>query len=290
MSTSSGSQREHPSTYMVQNRLIEEETKRLQAQDQMLNSSMGGLLAEQADPARFTSVLDVGCGTGGWLIEAARTYPDMTRLVGVDPSGTILDFARAQARTMQVEDRVEFHIMDALRRLEFPDASFDLVNQRLGISWLRTWDWPKLLQEYQRVTRRGGVIRITESEWTDEHGMSPALVQLGGVSLQAFYHAGHSFRPASDGVTGELVPLLRRHGLVNVQSRVSVIEYPAGTPQGRLFVEDMTRLFSVLKPFMQKWTRLPDDYDALYQQMIHEINQPSFVGRMHLLTAWGSKA
>lgn len=289
MSTPSEPQREHPSTYMVQNRSIEEEMKRLQAQDQMLNSSMGGLLAEQEDPARFKRVLDVGCGTGGWLIELARTYPSMNRLVGVDPSGAILDFARAQARAMQVEDRVEFHIMDALRRLDFPNASFDLVNQRLGISWLRTWDWPKLLQEYQRVTRRGGVIRITESTWTDEHGMSPALVQLGNLSMQAFYHAGHSFHPTSDGVTGELERLLRQHGLGQVQSRTCVIEYPAGTPEGQLFIEDMTRLFSVLKPFMQKWTRLPDDYDEIYQRMVQEIHQPSFVGRMHLLTAWGSK-
>jgi len=290
MSTSSDSQREHPSTYMVQNRAIEEEMKRLQAQDQMLNNSMGGLLAEQADPARFKSVLDVGCGTGGWLIAAARTYPGMSRLVGVDPSGTILNFARAQARTMQVEDRVEFHNMDALRRLEFPDASFDLVNQRLGISWLRTWDWPKLLQEYQRVTRRGGVIRITESTWTDEQGMSPALIQLGKLSMQAFYRAGHSFRPDSDGVTSELTRLLLQHGLNQVESRASVIEYPAGTPEGKLFVEDMTRLFSVIKPFIQKWTRLPDEYDEMYQHMVEEIHQPSFVGRMHLLTAWGRKA
>jgi len=32
--------------------------------------------------------------------------------------------------------RVEFLPMDALRILDFPESSFDLVNQRLGVSWV----------------------------------------------------------------------------------------------------------------------------------------------------------
>jgi hypothetical protein len=52
--------------------------------------------------------------------------------------------------------------MDALRTLEFSPSSFDLVNPRFGFSWLQTWNWGKLLLEYQRVTRhnsaRGSVM------------------------------------------------------------------------------------------------------------------------------------
>jgi hypothetical protein len=36
--------------------------------------------------------------------------------------------------------------MDALRMLVFPDAFFDLVNLRCGCSYVRTWEWPKLLE------------------------------------------------------------------------------------------------------------------------------------------------
>jgi ubiquinone/menaquinone biosynthesis C-methylase UbiE len=53
--------------------------------------------------------------------------------------------------------------MDALRRLEFDDHFFDLVNERYGMSYLRTWDWYKFLTECLRVTRPGGVITFTES-------------------------------------------------------------------------------------------------------------------------------
>src|SRR5260221_14733769 len=97
MSTPTDPRQEHPSTYFVQDRSSEEEMTRLQIQDQMLTTSMGGVLPEQSDPTIFKRVLDVGCGTGGWLIEAARTYPTMTRLVGVDVRKKMIDYARAQA-------------------------------------------------------------------------------------------------------------------------------------------------------------------------------------------------
>src|ERR1700738_5459467 len=60
---------EHPSTYFVQNRSSEEEMTRLQIQDQMVTTSMGGVLPEQSDPTIFQRVLDVGCGTGWWVRE-----------------------------------------------------------------------------------------------------------------------------------------------------------------------------------------------------------------------------
>jgi ubiquinone/menaquinone biosynthesis C-methylase UbiE len=163
MSTPTEPQREHPSTYFVQDRSNEEELTRLQIQDQIVTTGMGGVLPEQPDPLIFQQVLDVGCGTGGWLMEAARTYPTMSLLVGVDVSSRMAEYARTQAEAQQVSDRVQFRSMDALRMLEFPSAFFDLVNQRFGASFLRTWDWPKLLLEFQRVTRPGGVIRVTES-------------------------------------------------------------------------------------------------------------------------------
>ncbi len=61
----------------------------------------------------------------------------------------------------------------------------------------------------------------------------------------------------------------------------------AGTPQGDLFVADMQHAFRTIKPFLQKWTRVPDDYDALYQRMLTEFKQTDFVGQFNLLTVWG---
>src|SRR5579884_158650 len=74
---------ELPSTYFVQDRHNKQELKRLIIQDQMITISMGGVLPEQTDPTLFRHVLDVGCGTGGWLIEVAKAYPSMPLLVGI---------------------------------------------------------------------------------------------------------------------------------------------------------------------------------------------------------------
>ena len=86
--------KEHPSTYFVQDRENVDEMTRLEIQDKMLNIGMGGVLPELADPSILRRVLDVGCGTGGWLMEVACTYPMIERLVGADISGKVLAHAR----------------------------------------------------------------------------------------------------------------------------------------------------------------------------------------------------
>ena len=243
------------------------------------------MLSEQPDPAIFQQVLDVGCGTGSWLIEVARTSPGASFLVGVDISSKMIEYARKQVEAQQVSERVEFHVMDALRGLEFPADYFDLVNQRAGTSWLRTWDWSELLQKYREVARPGGVIRITEADWTFPSN-SQALTRLSELMVQAFYRAGHLFTPESDSVIRELARLLSRHGFQQVQTCAYPLEYQAGTPDGQLFAEDVKHLFRTIEPFLRKWARVPDDYDELYQQMLRETQQPGFVGNLTLLTAW----
>lgn len=287
MSTPSNPPQGPSGTYFVADKANEDELARLQSQDRLVTESMGGVLTEQPDPSVFQRVLDVGCGTGGWLIKMARTYPHMSLLVGVDISERMINYARTQAETEQLSDRVEFRVMDALRMLEFPDDYFDLVNERLGGSYLRTWDWPKLLQEFQRVARPHGVIRCNETNIPESN--SPALTSLLQVMQDAFYQAGHSFSATNDSGTRELVRLMQQHGIQNVQTRYLESEYRIGTLAGQLFREDMERVFRIALPFFQKWTRVPDDYQELYQQALKEMRQPDFVARATMLTAWGNK-
>jgi tRNA G46 methylase TrmB len=99
---------EQPSTYIVQNRENQEELVRLALQDHLLTASMGGVLLEQPDPTIFQRLLDIGCGPGGWIIEAAQAYPTMS-LVGIDISRSMIEYAQQQAEVHQVVERVEFH-------------------------------------------------------------------------------------------------------------------------------------------------------------------------------------
>jgi ubiquinone/menaquinone biosynthesis C-methylase UbiE len=261
---------------------------RLEIVDKMMTAVMGGVLEEVDDPTLLRRVLDVGCGTGGWLMETAKAYPTIKKLVGADISSTMVKYARKEAKTLALDERVEFRTMDALCILDFPEASFDLVNQRAGLSWLRTWEWRKVLLEYQRVARSGGIVRITEGNVGVESN-SPALTVLWDICLEALYRSGRLFTNSSDGVTGKLVSLMAQYGIQDVKYRVYTPVYQADTVEHQSFYEDMRHTFRVFLPFFQKWMNVPSNYEEIYQQALKEMRDADFVATGTLLTAWGTR-
>src|SRR5579859_903066 len=279
------SRKEQATTYFVQDRRSKEELARLTLQDQLITTAMGGVLSEQPDPARFHRVLDIGCGTGGWMIQAAQTVPTMS-LMGIDISPRMIDYARAQAQTHPFADRVSFQMMDALIRLEFPDASFDLVNLRFGFSFVRTWEWPGLLTQMRRVTRPGGVIRLTDSAIRHQSSSS-ALGQLQEMAVCAFLRAGHIFELEPSGVLPHLAPLLRQYVVEEVQSKPYALSFRAGTAQGREYAEDMGYVYRTIRPFLEKWGCFSSEYQAIYGQALSQMQQRDFDATWELLTAWG---
>jgi len=288
--------RELPSTYMMRDRANPDEMTRLRVQDELITGGMGGVLPEQPDASSFKRILDVGCGTGGWLIQAARTYPNLTRLVGVDANSHMVDYAQKRAMEEQVEDRVEFQAMDALLILEFPKDYFDLVNVRFATSFMRTWNWPKLLNELQRVTRPGGVVRLSEYERLSSN--DPATIRMFQLAGEAFFGAGHLFSEGKVeetyaecvvGVAHDLARLLDQYGVKNVQTRRSTQECPIGTPEGESFAQDFRLGFRGIVPFVRKWRGLPDDYETVYQAMVDAMQKPDYVASWSLITAWGAK-
>lgn len=283
--TEKGARAEQPSTYFVQDRSSQEELKRLQLQSQMLTTSMGGPLAEQENITRFKRILDVGCATGDWLIEIAQEHASTQELVGVDISKKMIDYAQEQAEKRDVAARVEFHLMDALLRLEFPDQSFDLVNQRFAQSFLRTWDWPSVLQEFRRVTRPGGVIRLVECD--NVLSSSPTFAQLGVFTARAGHQAGYRFEMESNGVLNALPRILVQQGIRRVQTRAYDLQYKSGTPECEMFIEDMELFYKTGLPFLKKWTSVPPNYEEMYQTTMQELRDPSFEAHFHVICTWG---
>src|SRR5215467_7753442 len=94
---------QYSGTYFVQDRENEDELVRIAKQDRLVTASMGGVFAEQADTSGFQRVLDVACGAGGWVIDAAQTYPEMS-LVGVDVNRRMIEYASAQAIAEHVDE------------------------------------------------------------------------------------------------------------------------------------------------------------------------------------------
>ncbi|MGH2849982.1 MAG: class I SAM-dependent methyltransferase [Solirubrobacteraceae bacterium] len=94
-------------------------------------------------------LLDVGCGTGYLLRQAAARLPAASELVGVDPAAGMI----AVARTAAADHRLMFRAGVA-EELPFADASFDLV---VATTSFDHWsDQRAGLSEVARALRPGG--------------------------------------------------------------------------------------------------------------------------------------
>lgn len=289
MTTPTNHHPEHPNTYFVQeqsHKLMRDELTRLGFQSKMLTAEMGGVLSEQSDSTVFQRILDLGSGTGDWLIETAKAYPAVSLLMGVDINPRMVEYAQTMARTHEVEDRVQFRTMDVLKAFPLASEQFDLVNQRLGHSYLRTWEWSSLLSECQRVSKPGGTIRLTEVE-TVPACNSVAVTCLGNLLISALCEAGHSFSLDAQGITGHLDRLLQKAGLWQVQTRAYPLIYRGKTEEGERFAQGFKQLLRTTLPFVRKWTQVPEDYEKIYEQAVRDMQQPDFVATWQLLTAWG---
>ncbi len=72
MSDSFDPRKELASTYMVQDRSSAEEMARLQVQERLLTSSMGGMLAEQPEPGGLDGYLRLVVGLAAGLLRQRK--------------------------------------------------------------------------------------------------------------------------------------------------------------------------------------------------------------------------
>ena len=116
-------------------------------------------LAGQSQVGAGSRVLEVGCGTGNYLvalIQAAR-YEGW----GIDPSYSML--AKAAARLGPERLRLA-----SAERLDFPAATFDLVFSVDVIH--HVVDRNEAYRDAWRVLKPGGLIcTVTDSEWIIRH-------------------------------------------------------------------------------------------------------------------------
>ena len=104
------------------------------------------------------TALEIACGSGGMTERMARETG--ASCVGVDINAHGIDAARARARDSEAASRVSFQLVDAAKRLPFPDASFDAIFCNDAINHLPgRLDY---LRDWQRVLRRGGRLLFTD--------------------------------------------------------------------------------------------------------------------------------
>ncbi|MER7754116.1 methyltransferase domain-containing protein [Kitasatospora sp. NPDC097643] len=148
------------------------------------------LLLSTLTPDRTTHLLDVGCGTGGTTVAAARRLGPTAHCTGVDISAPMLDAANARLTETkpaptptQEAGHVDFLLADAQTH-PFPPSTYDTIVSRFGVMFFD--DPVAAFANLRRAATPGAALRLLV--WRDaadnpfmttaERAAAPLLPQL----------------------------------------------------------------------------------------------------------------
>ena len=169
-------------------------------------------------------VLDIGCGTGTGLFEAARRWPG-ARLTGLDASVGMLDVARREQSRLpeSAQQRISYLRADAAA-IAVADASFDLVTTCFVLQQVP--DRAPVLREIHRILRPGGILAICG--WVKEKvpfapkaELENALTETGVVRPPS-QEVRSGYYGSLSGAAGEL----RAAGFRRVAARADALDHP----------------------------------------------------------------
>ncbi len=265
------------------------EMARLIEQGRRSNEVMGGPLAGLPVIPSGAQVIDLACGPGGWALDVAYERPDI-EVAGVDTSRIMIDYANARARTQKLTN-VSFGIMDITQPLDFPDASFHLVNGRALQGVLHRDAWVPFITECLRILKPGGILRLTEGI---DFGVtnSPALERMLAGLSQMFWKFGFGFSVdgRSFGVVPPLPAFLREAGYQDVRIAAFIVEFSAGMPAWIDFYHNYEIAFQRVKPIFTSIDIMTGEaFDQDYQQMFIDMNLSTFRGVQTFASIIGTK-
>ncbi|TCD61643.1 hypothetical protein EIP91_008131 [Steccherinum ochraceum] len=109
--------------------------------------------ANGSPAGQWGTAVDLGCGTG----QATRQCLPFERVVGVEPSGKMIDEAKKVPKLPEMKGSLEY-VQSAAEDLSFlEDGSVDLIVSAQAAHW---FDWQKLWREAARVLRKDGSLAV----------------------------------------------------------------------------------------------------------------------------------
>ena len=154
------------------------------------------------------AVLDVGCGTGTLLIEAAKRIGPAGSAHGIEVSAEMVAHARRKAAAQSVT--IKF-IEGSAENLPFAEASFDVIFCTMVLHHLPATMQAAAIREMSRVLRPAGRIVIVDLQ-------RPKTVSTA-LSLVTLFHKFSSHATAPDWQEIEL--LLKQHGIQHIYRHAS---------------------------------------------------------------------
>jgi len=252
-----------------------QEVNRLDFQHYMLRYALrGNYWAPLQIPTR---ILDIGCGTGRWMLEMATTFPRAS-IVGLDlvaPASVDTNIAFPLT--------CSFKQMNVMKGLPFVNQSFDYVHQRLLVLALSADSWNFVAQECERVTRWGGWTELVEMDFLFQnrgpeitrvlHWLDQACKQRG-IDAMVSHRLGH---------------ILQTAGFNNIT--VQTVPIPVGNWGGRLgnmAITDVYYAIITMKPLILTSTGITsEEFDHALQSAIQECEH--YRSLLHFHIAYGQR-
>ncbi|CAK7275095.1 hypothetical protein SEPCBS57363_006504 [Sporothrix epigloea] len=148
-------------------------------------------------------ILDLGTGTGLWVVEMADHYAGRCEVWGVD---------LAPFQPQLIPSNAKFQRLDIETDWQLGTGSWDLIHIRCLNGAVRSW--PNLYTTVHKHLIPGiGHIEHLEIDWKPLDGAGPHLVKWSQTLLDCMDRCGRSLRVSSDLTTKSL----EEAGFVNVQ-------------------------------------------------------------------------
>ena len=189
----------------------------LQERTDAMLEPLGREALDVAAPERGESALDVGCGCGQTVLALAERVGAGGRVLGLDPSATMLERARRRAEGLS---QVRFEVGDAQTHA-FGGERFDLVFSRFGVMFFA--DPIAAFANLRAALVDGG--RLAFVCWQE-----PARNDWARVPMQALLEHVPAPPPAEPGAPGpfsfadgeRVAKILREAGFADVRVEPSV--------------------------------------------------------------------
>lgn len=183
----------------------------------LVNDLFGPLartVMEIASPKPGDRIIDIACGTGIILREAAARVSDLAPAAGVDSNPAMIDVARTISRDLPM--KIDWYDVD-VASMPFDAEQFDLAYCQQGLQFFP--DPQQAVSEVRRILRpEGAFVNITWKE-LDLHPFVNGLNDVGRseTGLEALE------QPFSLGSRDKLIDLFESAGFRDIQSHDATV-------------------------------------------------------------------
>ena len=167
-----------------------------------VNGSNSRMVVEMAKIEPGERVLDVACGTGNLTLTAERCVGESGSVYGIDASPEMIEVARKKAE--RSGSRTVFEV-GLIEKLEFPDATFDVVVSSLAIHHLPDDLKRQGFREIERVLKPGGLLFVADFRLPNNPVLAHVTSALVGPMMMAYNISA-------------LPPMLAEAGFVDIAS------------------------------------------------------------------------